>query len=58
MGGALGLLYAYLLGLLTLERYALLAGSVGLFLALAGVMYSTRWVDWSRVSQSGGEPAQ
>ena len=50
VGGALGLLYSYLLALLTLERYALLAGSLGLFLALAAVMYLTRWVDWDRVS--------
>ena len=52
VGGALGLLYSYLylLALLILERYALLAGSLGLFLALAAVMYLTRWVDWDRVS--------
>jgi inner membrane protein len=46
MAGALGLLYAYLLALLSLERYALLAGSLGLFTALAAIMYLTRWVDW------------
>lgn len=50
VGGALGLLYLYLLALLTLERYALLAGSLGLFMALASVMYLTRWVDWDRIS--------
>jgi inner membrane protein len=32
--------------LLRLEDYALLAGSLGLFLVLAGVMYATRRMDW------------
>lgn len=54
MGGAMGLLYAYLLSLLSLERYALLVGSVGLFMALGAVMYLTRWIDWDHV---GGDPA-
>jgi inner membrane protein len=49
VGGAMGGLYGYLLALLSLERYALLAGSLGLFAALGLVMYLTRWVDWDRV---------
>jgi inner membrane protein len=51
MAGAIGLLYAYLFALLTLERYALLVGSLGLFSALATVMHLTRWVDWRRVTR-------
>jgi inner membrane protein len=43
---ALGSLYGFLYLLLRLEDYALLAGSVGLFLVLAGVMYATRRMDW------------
>lgn len=39
-------LYAYLYTLLQLEDYALLLGSLGLFLALCAVMYATRKVDW------------
>lgn len=39
-------LYGFLYLLLRLEDYALLAGSVGLFLALAAVMYLTRKVNW------------
>ncbi len=57
MGAALGGLYSYLLALLTLERYALLAGSMGLFLLLAAVMYLTRWVDWHEVSHADPAPA-
>ncbi len=49
VGGAVAGLYAYLLALLSLEKYALLAGSLGLFVALAAAMYLTRWVDWDRV---------
>ncbi|HEV7668529.1 MAG TPA: cell envelope integrity protein CreD [Thermoanaerobaculia bacterium] len=45
-GGVLGLLYAYLYVLLQAEDYALLLGSVGLFLILALVMLITRRVDW------------
>ena len=38
--------------LLSLEALSLVIGSVLLFLALAGVMYATRNVDWSRVGRS------
>lgn len=43
----LSLLYGYLYVLLQLEDWALLMGSIGLFLILALVMYSTRRVDWA-----------
>ncbi|HKI02174.1 MAG TPA: cell envelope integrity protein CreD [Thermoanaerobaculia bacterium] len=43
----LGALYGYLYVLLQLEDYALLMGSVGLFVILALVMYLTRRIDWS-----------
>jgi inner membrane protein len=39
-------LYGYLFVLLTNEDYALLIGSIGLFVILAGIMYVTRRVDW------------
>ena len=48
IGGLLVALYAVLYILLSLEAYSLLIGSVLLFAALAGVMYATRWIDWSR----------
>jgi inner membrane protein len=43
---ALSSLYGFLYLLLRLEDYALLAGSIGLFIVLAGVMYLTRRMDW------------
>lgn len=46
IGGLLVGLYAVLYILLSLEAYALLIGSVMLFLALGAVMYVTRRVDW------------
>lgn len=39
-------LYAFLYLLLRLEDYALLAGSIGLFIVLAFVMYITRRMNW------------
>jgi inner membrane protein len=47
IGGLLIGLYAVLYILLGLEDFSLLIGSVLLFLALAGVMYVTRRIDWS-----------
>jgi inner membrane protein len=47
IGGLLIGLYAVLYILLGLEDFSLLIGSILLFLALAGVMYATRRIDWS-----------
>ncbi len=52
--GAVAGLYAYLYVLLRKEDYALLMGSVGLFVILGTIMYATRKVDWSA---PGAEPA-
>ena len=52
MGAILILLYGYLYILLRNQDYALLVGSIGLFLALAAAMYLTRHVDWRGVKQS------
>jgi inner membrane protein len=46
MAGALALLYGYLYLLLRLEDFALLAGSVGLFIVLGVLMFVTRRVNW------------
>ena len=48
IGGVIAALYGCLYLILQLEDYALLAGSLLLFIALAGVMYLTRNIDWSR----------
>jgi inner membrane protein len=46
MGAALAALYGFLYLLLRLEDYALLAGSIGLFVMLAAMMFLTRRVNW------------
>lgn len=46
IAGVLAVLYGFLFALLQLEDYALLLGSVALFLSLALVMYLTRRIDW------------
>jgi len=55
IGALLVGLYALIYVLLSLEALSLVIGSVMLFLALAGVMYGTRNVDWSNVGRSGEE---
>lgn len=44
--GVLFVLYCFLYMTLTAETYALLAGSIGLWAALAMIMYLTRRIDW------------
>ena len=51
IGALLVGLYALLFVLLNLEAWSLLIGSVLLFVALAGVMYATRNVDWGAVGR-------
>jgi inner membrane protein len=48
-------LYATIYTLLSLEALSLVIGSVLLFLALAGVMYATRNIDWSQVGRGEDE---
>ena len=47
IGGLLAGLYGAIYILLSLEAYALLIGSLLIFVALAGVMFVTRRLDWS-----------
>lgn len=46
ISGLLTVIYAYIFVLLNLETYALLAGSLGLFAALATIMYLSLKMDW------------
>jgi inner membrane protein len=46
VGAILTILYGYLFVLLRLEDYALLLGSIGLFIVLAVVMLVTRRINW------------
>ncbi|HKL19941.1 MAG TPA: cell envelope integrity protein CreD [Halalkalibaculum sp.] len=50
--GVLILLYGYLYILLQLQDYALLMGSIGLFIVLSLVMYLTRNIDWFEIMGS------
>jgi inner membrane protein len=52
MGSLVAGLYGFMYLLLRLEDYALLAGSLGLFLMLVLVMYLTRRVDWFDFGQT------
>jgi inner membrane protein len=44
--GLLVAIYGFIFVLLQLEDFALLAGSIGVFIALAAVMHGSRKVDW------------
>lgn len=46
LSGLLCVLYAYIFILIQLETYALLAGSLGLFITLALVMFFSKKIDW------------
>lgn len=47
IGALLSLLYVYIYVLIQLETFALLAGSVGLFIILAIIMYYSQKINWS-----------
>lgn len=47
IGGLLAVLYAYIYILIQLETYALLAGSIGLFIILAIIMYYSQKINWN-----------
>ena len=46
MSGLLTVLYIYIFVLIQLETFALLAGSLGLFIILGAVMYFSKKIDW------------
>lgn len=46
IGGLLACLYAYIFFLIQLETYALLVGSIGLFVILAIIMYFSQKINW------------
>lgn len=48
---ALGGLYTYIFILIQLQDYALLCGSIGLFIILAVIMYYSRKIDWYHTGQ-------
>ncbi len=46
IGGILAILYVFIFTIIQLQDYALLIGSIGLFIILALVMYYSRKIDW------------
>ena len=46
LGALLTTIYFFIYILLQLETYALLAGSIGIFIILAIAMYATQKIDW------------
>ena len=46
-------IYGFIYVLLQLEDFALVAGSIGVFIALAAVMYSSRKVNWYNLGERG-----
>jgi inner membrane protein len=48
IAAALTVLYSFIYVIIQLEDYALLVGSVGLFLILGSVMYFSRKIDWGK----------
>ncbi|NCP90842.1 MAG: cell envelope integrity protein CreD [Flavobacteriaceae bacterium CG2_30_34_30] len=45
---SLGVLYSYIYIIIQLENYALLTGSIGLFIILAIIMFSSKKIDWQK----------
>jgi len=56
IAGILIILYGFLYIILQLQDYALLLGSLGLFIILAMVMYVTRKIDWFAIGKLTTEP--
>ena len=50
LAGSLTMIYGFIFIIIQIETYALLVGSVGLFLILALTMYYTRKISWYRAS--------
>ncbi len=46
IGGSLAMLYGFIYVIIQLENYALLVGSIGLFIILSIIMYVSRKIDW------------
>jgi len=53
ISSVLFILYAFIFTIIQLEDYALLIGSLGIFIVLAIVMYFSRKIDWYAISIGG-----
>lgn len=57
MCGVLVLLHSFMFSLIQMEDHSLLMGSIGLFLVIALLMYSSRKIDWYTISKSRSQAA-
>jgi inner membrane protein len=57
-GAILALVHGYMYVLLQMESLSLLSGTIGLLMALVGVMIATRNVDWFALGETQGEPRE
>ncbi|WP_298223587.1 cell envelope integrity protein CreD [Flavobacterium sp.] len=48
IGASLSVLYSFIYIIIQLENYALMVGSIGLFMILGAIMYCSRKIDWSK----------
>lgn len=55
IGLVLVLLYLFIYSIIQMQDYALLMGSVGLFIVLAIIMYLSRKIDWYAIQQKKGD---
>ncbi len=55
ISGTLALLYGFIFTIVQLTDYALLMGSLGLFVSLAIIMYFSRKVDWKNINSDEDE---
>ncbi|MBK9400350.1 MAG: cell envelope integrity protein CreD [Bacteroidetes bacterium] len=55
IGGILSILYLFIFSIIQMEDYALLMGSIGLFIVLATIMYLSRKINWYAIKTRGGD---
>jgi inner membrane protein len=55
--GLLTILYIFIFVIIQLEDFALLIGSIGVFIILALIMYFSRKIDWYSIGNNGNNPA-
>lgn len=55
IGGMLTLLYGFMFVIIQLESYALLIGSLGLFVVMFAIMNYTRKIDWYNLGKNSGK---
>jgi inner membrane protein len=57
ISGLLSILYIFIFVIIQLEDFALLIGSIGVFIILALIMYFSRKIDWYSIGNNGSDPA-